>query len=227
MSKTEIREGAWSERLWLRLKPPLRAPVALPVGVRELPRFLTVPDFTAGDSFTVVMPTARRTWWVVAVGGLLALWVVTLPLLVPLSFAGGFYDRGSNAYVDAYFNPLLFALYLLPLLGVTWAVWWWAFPRIRITADQKEIRVHGRRYAWDKATGFRLGYSLGGVERKDSQGFYAGLRMAYGPWGDDLPFMVRDYYAPAYIMFLNQALQAVEPRSVNISTDSVVDRIVF
>jgi hypothetical protein len=227
MSEKEIREGAWFERLWLRLKPPLRAPVALPVGVRELPRFLTVSDFTEGQSVSIIIPTARRTWWIVAVLGLLAFWAIALPLLVPFSMAGGFYDRGSNAYVDPYFNPLLFAFYLLPLLGVTWLVWWAAFPRIRITADQKEIRVHGRRYGWDRAKGFRLGYSLGGVERKDSQGFYAGLRMAYGPWGDDLPFMVRDYYAPAYIMFLNQALQSVQPRAVDIPTDSVVDRIVF
>ena len=120
-----------------------------------------------------------------------------------------------------------FVLGVAALIAATWVVWWAAFPRIRITADQKEIRVHGRQYGWDTAKGFRLGYSLGGVERTDSQGFYAGLRMAYGPWGDDLPFMVRDYYAPAYIMFLNQALQSVQPRAVDIPTDSVVDRIVF
>lgn len=225
MSKTEIREGAWFEKVWMRLKPPLRAPVALPVHLRELPRFLTVSDFTAGDSFTIIMPTARRSWWFLAILGLFALWAIALPLLVPLSISGGSWN-GRN-FVEPYFNPLLFVMWLALLLGATWAVWWWAFPRIRITADHEAIRIHGRRYDWDKAKGFRLGYSIGGVEREEKQGPYSGLRMAYGPWGDDLPFMVRNYYAPAYIIFMNQALQSVEPRATDISTESVVDRIVF
>lgn len=225
MSETEIREGAWFEKLWLWLKPPLHASVVLPVGLRELPRFLTVSDFAIGDSFTIVIPTARRTWWIVAIFGLLALWSLALPLLVALSSSdGGWNSRGG--YNEPNFSVILFILGLGLLIGVSWSVWRWAFPRICITADHEAIRVHGRKYDWSSAKGFRLGYSLGGVEREDKQGPYAGLRMAYGPWGDDLPFMIRHYYAPAYIVFLNDALRVVEPRAT-AAAESKINTVMF
>ena len=95
---------------------------------------------------------------------------------------------------------------------MTWVILRAVYPRIRIRADEKGITVHDRVYSWDKAQGFRLGYSLGGVEREDTQWRYSGLRMAYGNWGDDLPYMVRHYYAPAYIVFLNGLLENIAPR---------------
>lgn len=226
MNDEERHEGATRERIWQSIKPPLSASSTRRIGMRDRPRFLTVEDYEEEERFTIIIPTARRTWWIVAILGLLALWIVGLPSLGFLSVIDGSYDNRGR-WTSPSFSWGLFLFGFAVLIAVTWVVWWWAFPRIRVTADHENIRVHNHIYAWDRAEGFRLGYSLGGVERKDSQGFYAGLRMAYGPWGDDLPFMVRDYYAPAYIMFLNQALQSVQPRAVAISTDSVVDRIVF
>lgn len=224
MNISQINEGAWAEKLWLRLKPPLRAAVSFPVALRNVPRFLNVSEFEEGQRFTITVPTARRTWWVVALVAVIGLWVALTPVIFFASFSGGYINR---SYVEPYFNPLLFGLYLLPLLAATWAAWWWAFPRIRISADHEFIRIRGRQYDWDRARGFRLGYSLGGVERQDKQGPYSGLRMAYGPWGDDLPFLVRNYYAPAYVLFLNDALKAIEPRTATSAADNGIKPVMF
>ena len=225
MSETEIHEGKAVEGLSQRIKPPLTAPNPIKIGVRELPRFLTVPQFTKGESFTIIIPTARRTWWWVLGFVVVGLWLVLVPMIFYASIGGG-YDARGNWSAPAV-NPVTFALWLLPLLGLTWVVWWWSFPRIRITADHEKIRVHDRVYDWDKAGGFRMGYSIGGIERSDEQGPYAGMRMAYGPWGDDLPFLLRKYYAPAYIMFLNQALKEIEPRTPNTMAESGITPALF
>ena len=226
MNGGEQHEGATRERIWRGIKPPLPAPSTRRIGMRDLPRFLTVEDCEEGQRFTITIPTARRTWCWVAMLGVAALWVLVIPVLLAWSSLGWYTDNRGNFY-DASFSYGRFLLGMAFLVAVAWAAWWWAFPRIRITADHENIRVHNRIYAWGRAEGFRLGYSLGGVERVDKQGPYAGLRLAYGPWGDDLPFLVRHYYAPAYVVFLNDALKAIEPRTPDTVAESGIKPAMF
>ncbi|WP_037952998.1 hypothetical protein, partial [Sulfitobacter donghicola] len=46
---------------------------------------------------------------------------------------------------------------------------------------------------------------------------YKGLRMAYGQWSHDLPYMVSDYYSAAYVVWVNQLLETIQtnPETVN------------
>lgn len=208
--ETTKHRDPW-ESFWLRLKPILPAVSARTIHQRPLPRFLTVADFIDGKRFSITIPTARRSWWFWSLLFLAIMWLMIAPLIFTWSINVPFYDNRGR-YYSASFNYGTFLFGLAVLIGVTWLVWWRAFPRIKITADHQAVQVHNRIYPWSEIQGFRLGYSLGGVEREAKQGPYSGLRISHGPWGDDLPFLVRHYYAPAYVLFLNDALQSIQPR---------------
>lgn len=195
------------ETALVRLKPPLPVLWRRRIVPRDVPRFLRVVRFDQGQGFTITIPTARRTWWFWVSLAVVGLWLLLVPVAYFAAWQGPVVV--NNRWVEGGFSVMQFVLSLLPLVAVTWAAWWWAFPRITVTADPETITVQGLTYDRATAQGFREGYALGGVERISKQGLYRGLRLQYGPWGDDLPFLVRYYYSAAYIVFLNDALEAV------------------
>ena len=154
------------------------------------------------------------------------MWFLGLPYLGFLSYRG-FVVRGGRVF-EATFNYPMFITGLVIFALITWLViTQMIVRRIVIRADHEKICVHDRVYYWDRAQGFRLGYSVGGVERVDKVWKYQGIRMSYGPYGDDIPFMVHDFYAPIYVVLLNDLLQAVQPRSVADETAETGIKQVF
>ena len=209
-----------------RIKPPLVAADRTEIAKRPVPRFLHVERMEEGVGFSITIPTARRTWWTVGILVIFAVVTAGPPFVATQSVFGNTWT--GRGYSELYFSWPAFLTYLAILAALVWAVWWVCFPRIRITADHEGITVHNRLYPWHTARGFRMGYSLGGVERSDKQGPFIGLRVAYGPWGDDLPYLVSQYHAPAYVMFLNEALQQVEPNSdTDKKTEAGVKPVLF
>ena len=199
------------ETFALAINPPLIPLRRRQMEVRPLPRFLDLVSFKEGESFTVTIPTARRTWWIVGTVCIVGAWFMLIPVMYLFSWGEGSFDNRGR-YTPPDFMLFLFNVLLALLLAATWYIARLIYPRITITANHDTITVHNRAYAFAKSGGFRIGYSLGGVERVSRQGFYGGFRISYGTWGDDLPFMVRHYYAPAYVIFLNDLLQAIEPQ---------------
>jgi len=193
------------EAFMIRVKPTLRPAQKAEVAERIVPRFLRVEEYKEGQNFSITVPAVRRTWWWLGLFALVGMWLVFVPIIAVASV------DASGYYVSINYSG--FAFWIAALVAVSVIVWMLLFPRIRITADPQRITVHDRVYDWKTAQGFRIGYSVGGVERTDKQGGFSGFRMAYGPWGDDLPFLLPTYYAPAYVMFLNEALEGVQPRS--------------
>ena len=202
------------EALMLRINPP-RKYSQTDATIRPHPRFADLSEFSKGESFTASVPTVIKTWWVVGLFGILALWIIFVPVGIGFSIVAPTWER------NGYFNPLPIIIMIGVLIVATYAILRAIFPRIAITATRDGISVGKYRYSWDNAEGLRAGYSVGGVEKSDEQGFfwfkYKGLRMAYGQWSHDLPYMVSDYYSAAYVVWVNQLLETIQtnPETVN------------
>lgn len=202
-------KDSW-ENLMFTLNPAGKYQNTREVPIRPRPRFMKV-ESRDEQSFSVTIPTARRTWWAVCLVLIVGVWFFFTPMLFYMSWEGESYT--NTGYDPGGLNAPLFFFLLMVLVGISYILWRIAFPRIRIAAKDGKMTVYNRQYDLAIAQGFRDGYSLGGVERSAKQGLYSGLRVHYGRWGDDLPFLVRSYYAPAYIVFLNRALTDVRPVS--------------
>ena len=207
------------EALMLRINPPRRFSQT-DASIRPHPRFANLSEFTEGVSFTASIPTVIKTWWVVGLIGILALWSVAVPTLIVWSAIGWYTDSRGNFY-EASFSYTTFLFGIAILLGLSYVILRAIFPRIIITASRDGISVGKYRYSWDRAEGLRAGYSVGGAEKSHEEGFlwfkYVGIRMAYGQWSHDLPYMVGDYYSAAYVVWVNQLLETIQtnPETVN------------
>lgn len=207
------------EALMLRINPPRKYSLT-DAAIRPHPRFADLSEFSKGESFTASVPTVIKTWWVVGLFAIAALWLTIIPMLIVWSTRGWYTDNRGN-FFEASFSYTSFLLGVAVLLAATYAILRAIFPRITITATRDGISVGKYRYSWDNAEGLRAGYSVGGVEKSDEQGFfwfkYKGLRMAYGQWSHDLPYMVSDYYSAAYVVWVNQLLETIQtnPETVN------------
>jgi len=195
------------EAFMLRVNPPQTSPPT-DAPIRPYPRFASLPEFTQGEGFLATIPTVRRSWWIVGLLGIAALWLTFIPVGIGLSFVAPTWER------NGYFTPIPLLIAIGVLVAVSYAILRAIFPRIKIMADRSEIRVGKFRYDWNTAAGMRVGYSIGGVERSSEQGFlwfqYTGMRMAYGQWGHDLPYMVSSYYSVAYAAWINQLLETIQ-----------------
>ncbi|KAA8605138.1 hypothetical protein AL036_20500 [Salipiger aestuarii] len=194
------------ESFVMRINPP-RKYTPQDAAQRPYPRFADLMEFTEGESFKASIPAVLRTWWIVGIVAIIGLWVIFVPVGFGLSFVAATWERGG------YFNPLPLLITIGVLLVVSYGILRAVFPRIIVHADREKITVGKFRYSWDYAQGLRAGYSVGGVEKDNKQWKFAGLRMAYGQWSHDLPYMVNDYYSAAYIVWVNQLLETIQVAS--------------
>lgn len=210
MSKFVDRYENWFFRTFRVIEPATKKDIT----IRQLPRFFELREYVEGQSFKAVIPVVRASWFTFGAIALFLVWFVLLPLISFMAtFSGAFDSRGG--FRPPSFSYPMFIIGVLVCLGLTWLIiTQLIIRRIVIKADHSKIVVHDRVYYWNNAEGFRLGYSIGGIERSARVWNYQGIRMQYGPYGDDIPFMVHDFYAPVYVIFLNQLLSAVQPRTI-------------
>lgn len=158
-------------------------------------RVLHEPD---GEMVKVSLPSTKRHIWIIPSLYL----IIVCPTALVLSVIYGFSYRGWSAW------PLFITFGVLAL--VLWGIWVLCFPRLVIEASREGVEVGEYKFKWEHLSGLRLGYSAGGKEMENRQGPYSGFRMSYGPWGYDLPYMVRGYYSAAYVVWVNMMLQTVD-----------------
>ena len=115
----------------------------------------------------------------------------------------------QQGYTEGYFNPLPLILSIIISLGLAWVIWRLCFPRIIIEANRDGVTVGKYKFDWRALGGFRIGHTAGGVERENTQWLYQGMVIEYGPYGFDLPYMVRKYYAAYYVVWLNDMLATI------------------
>ena len=163
-------------------------------------RILTPPD---GNQVKISIPTAIQNFWVLPFFVVPFLAFVIVGFGLGLSFVAPTWERGG------YFNPLPLILSIIISLGLAWVIWRLCFPRIIIEANRDGVTVGKYKFDWRALGGFRIGHTAGGVERENTQWLYQGMVIEYGPYGFDLPYMVRKYYAAYYVVWLNDMLATI------------------
>jgi hypothetical protein len=164
-------------------------------------RILTPPD---GNQVKVSIPTAIETFWMLASIAIFFLASTIISTGLGLSYAISIWGQWGE-----YFSllPLIFSIVIT--LALSWVIWRLCFPRIIIEANREGVMVGKYKFDWRALGSFRTGYTAGGEERENIQFFYQGLFIEYGPYGFDLPYMVRKYYAAHYVLWLNEMLDTI------------------
>ncbi|WP_114964084.1 hypothetical protein [Tritonibacter mobilis] len=171
------------------------------------PRGIRVLCPSDGERFRVSIPTALRTWWIVPFLAIPAFVLIAISIGLLMSFvAPGYTSRG---YTDGYFTPVPLLIGIVVALAGSWFIWMQCFPRVTIEATPEGVTVGKYCFDWRAIEGFRIGYTAGGIERENTQLGFQGLVLGYGPYGFDLPYMVRKYYAAYYVIWLNDMLDTI------------------
>lgn len=199
----DIEPQSPPESLFRKLLDWERDPLKKDAVVFAHPRGIRVLSPPDGDHFKVSIPTALQTWWLLPFIAIPFLAFFAISIGLAMSFVGPtFNTRG-------YFNPFPLSVGIIVTLIGSWAIWMFCFPRVTIEADRDGVTVGKYNFDWRAIQGFRIGYSAGGVERENTQLLYQGLVLGYGPYGFDLPYMVRKYYAAYYVVWLNDMLDTI------------------
>ena len=187
---------------------PAKFPTKKDAPILERPYRAQIHHAPDGKKVHISLPCARYGWWFIP---LLFAIFGAIPTLI-LAWALGWgttldrYGMPSGMYWTA--TPMIIASVILVIL--IFILLRTAYPRISIIATADEVTIGKLKFNWEHLHGLRLGYMAGGKERELRQGPFHGLRMSYGPWGYDLPYMAREYYAAAYVVWVNMMLQTID-----------------
>jgi len=180
--------------------PSYRKPLQSPLGTE----LVSLSEGKAVMSVRV----ARRTWWILPYLMLPITIIGSFPLGMFIgTFANPFSMYGGGAWQN-FFNA---ALWLTPvaLVVINLVLWRWTQPWLQITATRDAIRMEDMLFDRKQTGGFRLGYELQMNVGVLKNGFddinlgLQGLRLSYGYWGEDLPYLVNGYHANEIVMWLN------------------------
>jgi len=186
-----------------RINRPAIFPLKTQATYRDKPYRAEVHHEPDGQKVSVSLPCARQ-WWIFA--PYLFLVLACPPILfTTVSMGVGLNYRTGSMY----WNPLPFFIALAVCLVVLFLLLRIAYPRIMIVGTTEGVTVGKYKFDWDKADGLRLGYTAGQREISHEHFGYTAFRMGYGPWGFELPYMAANYFAPAYIVWVNMMLQTV------------------
>lgn len=165
----------------------------------------------------VVMLRVRavvRFWWMLPYPLALITVFGSLPLGAFIGTAFNPYSPFEQAAWASWFNTSMFMVPVL-LLAATVVSYFSTHVWIRFTATKDYVRVNRKYYRRDQYGGMRIGYEIktrSGVLKNDFHDLTLGmqaLRLSYGPWGEDLPYLVNSYHAPAIVIWLNLKMNQV------------------
>lgn len=217
--------GEKSSSFFKRGEPKDTGP-AIEMVPREFPKGAMIHKYPVNRASEVVIsiPTHLRTWWVLA--------YVLAPFLLLLAIGGGLLfgivepswyqdSRGRNQYSEGYFTIMPLLIAIVATIIVLLLIYYATNPTTKITITPKTITIGKYRFEREHVNGMRMGYEVSydnGTTSPfvQSQIFFTGLRISYGPWGEDLPYMVSKYHGPEYVNWINSILDYVgspEPRA--------------
>lgn len=193
-------------------KPPssFQEPQKRPEGIRNV-------EFRKDiRAITFELKTAKHFWW--AVTPIIALVLTVVAIIASPMLALSSADPYSNQ------SPEFLGYFLVALLfGV--ALIWWAFastrPWIKFEGTPDYIRIRqgsswSKSYRREHFGGMGTSYSVKtpdgevlGTTMEPSFGL-ARLRIIYGPWGEDLPYLISSRHSVDLILWMNLVLDAVD-----------------
>jgi hypothetical protein len=200
--------------------------------VRQMPKGTRLIESNPGKSVTLEFKAAVRFWWKVP--------YLLIPVCLAAPFIGAtvagwmaaeaasnrsYEDNQRYGYIDVAEAAFQGGLWLtIAMIALAIAIFFFSRPWVRLHADHGTIQVGGMRFDRGQFGGMRIGYEIetGGAMLKndfhDLDIGLQGLRLVYGPWGEDLPWLVNRYHAPAIVLWMNvQIDSSAAPRSRPIS----------
>lgn len=168
----------------------------------------------SSEKARIRVKSAIRYWCWVLPG---ALSIASLLIGIPLGAAIGYsiFEDNPNSWQ---LNPVSYMVWgSIITTGLFIAVAVYSFfatrPWVLITIDPKTIRYGSYKFDRRYHEGMQIGYETGETELKNSffdQSFGAQtLRLTYGPWGEDLPYLVNSYHAPEIVIWMNRIIENV------------------
>ena len=170
----------------------------------------------------VVIKSAVRFWCWFAPGAFFTLAVVAIPIGGWL----GFLIYEASLHQSWQFNPRratdfgINGAIFLPTACLGAAAWsYFAFrPWVKVTVNANEIRFGDKLFDRRWFGGFRIGYKTSEADLRSSiisdRFGVTLLRLSYGPWGEDLKYLVDSYYASAIVIWLNDIIGSVGENDV-------------
>lgn len=175
-------------------------------GVNQHPR--STPKGTSlsrhtNDEAILSIRCVRQFWWWAGPTAAAVFSGFVIPFAVVLIFAS--FDTEANAIGWILLFACIFGLFIS---YQTTRVW------LEIIIHKDKISVGNRVFDRAHTSGFRTGYSIDtedGLKNDfmdQSMGF-SGLRLSYGPWGEDLPYLVNKYHSAEILVWLNAIMDNV------------------
>lgn len=184
---------------------------ALPQGTKLIER---KPGFAA-----VRFKAILRGWTVLSYVMLFATFLIGVPLAWTLGVA-----MRSSPFAP--FNVGAALITMLIFIGGTVFSFFKTHPWVKLVATPDYIQVGGKFYDRQHYGGIRLGYEInlkgGGAlsnSFEDVFGNRVGLRLGYGLWGEDLPYMVDKYHSNEIVLWLNMIISATQQPPVGPSME--------
>ena len=162
----------------------------------------TIVKRSSKDEFVAEIKCVLRFWFWFAPAVAISLSILVLPFSLILVMAW-----------DPMIQTLGVVLIVASIGAVGLAFWRTRF-WVKVVAHREAIKFGERTYDRKHYTGMRIGYSIDGDSTLKNDFFdqsmgMTALRLAYGRWGEDLPYLVNKYHAPEIVIWLNEHIDAV------------------
>lgn len=175
------------------------------IPVRSSPKGTRLETQTE-DTVVLRFRAAIRFWWMLpyVLLGITAFGSLPLGLFIGTYMNPSGYAAGFNQFFSAslFWTPVV-------LLGLTIFSWYATTPWVTVVANRKHILVGPYYFSRDHYSGVRIGYEIQTTSGILKNGFddlslgLQGIRVGYGPWGEDLPYLVNKYHASEIVLWLN------------------------
>lgn len=188
------------------------------VPVREHPKGTREFKNNAPGTVRLQFKAARRFWWrfwFLFVFACCLAPVVGAGLGSFLAVAGSrslYVNLAAASFQGGFFTTLI-------CVGAAVIFWNWSRPWVEVYADRSEVRVENLRFDRRNYGGFQMGYTINTGEAMMGNDFHdldlglVGLRLVYGPYGEDLPWLVNKYHSQEIAIWLTYKIaEATRPQ---------------
>lgn len=172
------------------------------VEVRSTPKG-TVIKRNSKDEFIAEIKCALEFWFWVAPVTIFIIFILLTPFTISMIFS---------------WNPTIKILGVILLLGSIGALvfsivrtrFW-----VKVIVQKDAIKFGDKTYDRQHFGGMRIGYSIETDDNALKNDFFdksmgmSALRLCYGRWGEDLPYLVNKYHAAEIVIWLNEHIDAV------------------
>lgn len=178
-----------------------RAHLGTPVTPRSTPKGTRIIQ-QSPDQITLGIRYVMRFWWPYLPIGMLIFTVFAVPVI------GGFIAAITGAIGFPVF------LFLASIVGTIFA-FTQTRGEVQVIVQPDKMKFGAKTYDRKYYNGMRLGYQIATDDNALKNDFFdksmgmSALRLTYGPWGEDLPYLVNSYHAAEIVTWMNPLIDAV------------------